>query len=116
MPSEIIQTRDELGRFGKKGRRFWCDSCQLMSINGIVCHETGCPDEWMDVKRKCDDCGCDFEPQERYQKFCSPCCAANAYGLECDCDHCAELRAEEDCPDPDRCRGNGCAWHKFAQV
>ena len=43
-----------------------CDQCQMLSINGIACHETGCPNmgarwnaesgEWI-KQRKCFDCG-----------------------------------------------------------
>lgn len=25
-----------------------CDGCNLMIINGILCHEQGCPDAWRD--------------------------------------------------------------------
>lgn len=28
--------------------RFSCDSCQAMAINGIACHEKGCPNEKRD--------------------------------------------------------------------
>ena len=30
--------------------RIWCDSCSPMAINGVPCHEEGCPrdrDEWV---------------------------------------------------------------------
>jgi len=109
MPSEVIQLRDpDTGHFGKRGRRWRCDQCQLMSINGIVCHETGCPDEWKDVIRECKECGTKFEPQEREQGCCSPCCAASYYGGECECDSC-EYASH---PDPDRCRSEGCNWHR----
>ena len=43
-----------------------CDQCQMLSINGIACHETGCPNmgarwdsesgEWI-KQRKCFTCG-----------------------------------------------------------
>ena len=47
-----------------------CDQCQMLSINGAACHETGCPNarkEWNDVIQewvkvhKCRECGCTFE-------------------------------------------------------
>ena len=25
-----------------------CDGCAILSINGVLCHETGCPDSWRD--------------------------------------------------------------------
>ena len=42
-----------------------CDQCQMLSINGVACHETGCPnmgarwdgEGW--VKQcECRECGC----------------------------------------------------------
>lgn len=55
-----------------------CDSCRLLSINGIVCHETGCPNsgsrwdgqtrEWV-KQRKCFDCGYMVDIDD-------PCCQA----------------------------------------
>ena len=47
-----------------------CDQCQMLSINGAACHETGCPNarkEWNDVIQEwvkvheCRECGCTFE-------------------------------------------------------
>ncbi len=44
-----------------------CDQCEALMINGVFCHESGCPnskkrydigsDEWI-AQRKCFDCGC----------------------------------------------------------
>lgn len=43
-----------------------CDQCQMLSINGVPCHEIGCPNmgaKWIDgewVKfYECRDCGCE---------------------------------------------------------
>ena len=36
------QLRDDQGRYINKFR-VHCDSCQMLSINGVACHETGCP-------------------------------------------------------------------------
>lgn len=41
-----------------------CDQCEMLSINGVACHETGCPNsrkvwrngEWVAV-RECRECG-----------------------------------------------------------
>jgi hypothetical protein len=43
-----------------------CDQCEMVSINGVACHETGCPnahsrwdadhDEWV-KQRECRECG-----------------------------------------------------------
>jgi hypothetical protein len=47
-------------------RRVSCDQCQMLAINGVACHETGCPNMgarwdrenqvWV-KQRKCFDCG-----------------------------------------------------------
>lgn len=42
-----------------------CDQCEMLSINGVACHETGCPNSrsryadgaWI-PQRKCFECGC----------------------------------------------------------
>lgn len=42
-----------------------CDQCEMLSINGVPCHETGCPnmnarwdgEEWI-RQRECFTCGC----------------------------------------------------------
>jgi hypothetical protein len=42
-----------------------CDQCQMLSINGVACHEIGCPNskarwngnEWVQ-QYKCFECGC----------------------------------------------------------
>lgn len=52
-----------------------CHSCQLLRINGIVCHETGCPDAWRDNRPECKWCGSTFVPDDRYQILCSDDCA-----------------------------------------
>jgi hypothetical protein len=54
-----------------------CDQCQMLSINGVPCHETGCPNmsarwdaesgEWI-KQRKCFDCGCTVDAED-------PCCS-----------------------------------------
>lgn len=74
--------------------RLSCPSCQLVRINGIVCHETGCPSSHLFVTRDCKECGSTFNPTERVQSFCSPCCAAAYGGGFCDCDACAAISAE----------------------
>ncbi len=52
-----------------------CDSCQALMINGVHCHETGCPDAWEDHTRECFICGFDFQPEDRYQTVCADCLA-----------------------------------------
>jgi len=54
-----------------------CDQCQMLSINGVPCHETSCPNmnsrrdeesgEWI-KQRKCFECGCTVDADD-------PCCS-----------------------------------------
>ena len=55
-----------------------CDQCEVLTINGVRCHETGCPNAWKDERRECAWCGVEFTPEERHQSCCSPECM-NAY-------------------------------------
>jgi hypothetical protein len=34
-----------------------CDQCEALRINGVYCHETGCPNAWKQAKGYCDNCG-----------------------------------------------------------
>jgi hypothetical protein len=51
-----------------------CNSCQLVRINGIVCHEIGCPDVWKDYERVCKWCGNSFKPELKHQDYCCTDC------------------------------------------
>lgn len=52
-----------------------CDQCEMLSINGVPCHETGCPnsrsrwdgERWI-KQRECFECGCAIDADE-------PCCS-----------------------------------------
>ena len=55
--------------------RVTCDSCDVLVINGHVCHEQGCPDRWRHTNRACKWCGQGFKPEERWQECCSESCA-----------------------------------------
>jgi len=55
-------------------RKEQCPSCTALMINGIYCHETGCPDSWRNTKRECKWCGRKFTPTERDQLFCTDEC------------------------------------------
>lgn len=67
--------RNRNGQFQREPNFITCNSCQLVRINGVVCHETGCPESWRDpVTGKgypvpCFQCGCDFEPEERPSRY-----------------------------------------------
>ena len=58
-----------------KFRTVTCDSCEVLVINNVICHETGCHDAWKDETRECKWCGRCFKPEERSQKFCDSDCA-----------------------------------------
>lgn len=53
-----------------------CDQCQVLSINGMACHETGCPNSWLHpvtdepYEVECRMCGCDFKPEVQGQRYC----------------------------------------------
>jgi hypothetical protein len=59
-----------------------CSACQLLRINGVVCHETGCPEAWRDYQRECEWCGSLFTPEYRGESFCSEDCNRADYGEE----------------------------------
>lgn len=58
-----------------------CQSCLVVAINGVLCHEIGCPDADVDLrtgekrKKECAWCGSEFVPEERGQIACSEDCA-----------------------------------------
>lgn len=60
-----------------------CRSCEALRINGVLCHESGCPDAWQDEVRECAWCGGEFSPADRHERCCSPCCAVAFAGLTC---------------------------------
>lgn len=59
-----------------------CDSCAAVAVNGLGCHEQGCPDSWLipdgsgrAYPRSCRWCGSAFEPEHREQRFCDDACS-----------------------------------------
>lgn len=75
---------------GKFIRKYSCDSCQLLRINGVVCHEPGCTEAWQDEVRECKECGGEFKPEQRNQIFCDTHCANSCYAVPCDCHYCED--------------------------
>lgn len=59
----------------KRWRHVTCPSCAVLVVNGVICHEHGCPDAWHDEVRECRWCGSDFRPKDRWQRFCDDSCA-----------------------------------------
>lgn len=65
-----------------------CQSCNSATINGVFCHEKGCPEAWKDEKRSCQWCGILFAPDENNQVTCSHSCFIAYWGYSCDCEEC----------------------------
>jgi len=63
----------------KTKKKVSCNSCEIMYINGIRCHERGCPDAWEDEIRICKWCGSKFTLEEKHQTCCSIECAESYY-------------------------------------
>ena len=59
-----------------------CGSCEALMINGIYCHETGCPDNWRTTLLECFECGCDFLPEEQYYKVCGDCASDRCWDIQ----------------------------------
>lgn len=65
-------------------KRFRCNQCEAAMINGVFCHETGCPnsnsrydansDTWI-KQRKCFECGCMVDEDDL-------CCASLEYDTD----------------------------------
>ena len=51
-----------------------CDGCSPSIINGKLCHEQGCPEEWKDREVECAWCGQKFFPTEKHQECCDEGC------------------------------------------
>ncbi len=51
-----------------------CKQCEALMINGVYCHEHGCPDAWRDYKRECRWCSQEFMPEYKDQIYCSDDC------------------------------------------
>jgi hypothetical protein len=55
-----------------QAKTFTC--CAVVRINGVLCHERGCPDNWKGLTRRCA-CGDTFKPSNRFQRECEDCAA-----------------------------------------
>lgn len=70
-----------------------CSQCEMVRINGVACHETGCPRAWVDEVRTCKWCGTPFVIEEMGQSFCEDDCRRLYHGLPTIEDE--EIAAEE---------------------
>ena len=77
-----------------------CQQCTALRINGVLCHEHGCPDAWKSEVRECKECGAEFTPADNWQEFCTTHCYAMYNGLPCDCNDCDDFRAELELDEP----------------
>ena len=59
-----------------------CQSCDVVRINGKICHEHNCPDSWKDEVRICKWCGSQFKPESKGQICCDANCYADFVGIE----------------------------------
>ena len=50
-----------------------CNGCTPVRVNGLLCHELGCPDSWRDHEEECRECGSDFVKSDRHQTLCDDC-------------------------------------------
>lgn len=58
-----------------------CDQCEVVTINGVATHETGCPNWWRDpmsgepMPWVCFECDCDYIPEgmPRRHDVCPEC-------------------------------------------
>lgn len=51
-----------------------CDSCTELVVNGVRCHETGCPKAGAGSARECKWCGSRFKVRRAGQRFCGRSC------------------------------------------
>ena len=51
-----------------------CGPCEALTINGVLCHEIGCPEAGKGPE-SCAWCGAEFLPEYKGQKCCTNCCA-----------------------------------------
>jgi len=56
-----------------------CDGCYLAMVNGVPCHEQGCPEAWRDSVRTCCWCGQEFSPSDESQVCCDVSCFKSYY-------------------------------------
>lgn len=50
-----------------------CDGCSPGMVNGVLCHEYGCPDQWRDYTINCRGCDYEFFPQDKHMAICPNC-------------------------------------------
>ena len=61
---------------------YGCEQCEVVMIQGVRCHEHGCPDAWQDENRECSWCGSEFQPEGRWQAFDDDTCYASYNNID----------------------------------
>jgi Zn finger protein HypA/HybF involved in hydrogenase expression len=51
-------------------------------VNGVYCHEQGCPDAWRNYTIDCWECGFEFQREERYQQVCGDCASDRTWHIQ----------------------------------
>ena len=46
-----------------------CESCDCVNINGMNCHEFGCPDKNKVAREKCPECGIPTIPENQESSY-----------------------------------------------
>ena len=54
-----------------------CNSCKVLSINGVKCHKRGCPEAWRDYPSECLWCRNEFYQSHKDHRFCNLNCASS---------------------------------------
>jgi len=50
-----------------------CDGCDVVVLQGVLCHESGCPEAWKDRQKRCGICGGEFYGDSKCQAVCEDC-------------------------------------------
>lgn len=58
-----------------------CDSCEAAAINGVYCHETGCPESARIKANACRECGDQMDTDGRNTRYCPSCDTCYACGM-----------------------------------
>lgn len=91
-----------------------CSQCAAVAINGVPCHETGCPN----MRHECAECGDYIEKKYRLCESCAnpdppdPVQCEGCQGEQELCGKCKSWPTGCDCDEPefkdcDECSGNG---------
>jgi len=57
-----------------------CNSCEVTYVDGVKCHEHGCPDAWKDNEKECRWCGALFTSIAENRTCCSEECRKSYFG------------------------------------